>query len=224
MALMDDLVRSASKSIAKDIITHDPVTDDMCIPIRSERGMTAWKFSFNDKVVWIPSGSIKGITEYGCLFKLLNTILIDYAAEYEVYDDKTGITAVALGISDSIAFSDNTSCIEQNLDSVKFGTTQVESKKTKTIGIFFQGALSSVIDDRKYEKVYNLVKGSLADVASYMLFAMMNYTNKTSNYLAETVNICGEYALIRFKRVPGHVDRGPVEIQVPEEMTQKQQQ
>lgn len=192
------------KDIKKCFTVLDEVKLEDLYPLRSDQELTAWKFSFDDNVLWLPVSNLLEVTDFAAAYKLLlNAELYNVYNDYEVYGDEVGLVNKALGITnEKIVKTDDekNTCINVNLATIKpkhFDDEAIEKKNH--IGIFFNDCVEPLREDNMYNEIVIVVKGSITEIAAYLFRVQMELISKTRRVLCNKVYQCNNLALIKFK-------------------------
>ena len=173
-------------------------------PIRSDKDLTAWKFSFDDdNVLFLPVSNILDVIDYAAAYKLLtNAGLYNVMNDYEVYGDEVGIVNKALGITnEKIVKTDDekNACISVNLATIKpKHLDDEEIEKKNHIGIFFNDCIEPLREDNKYDEIIIVVKGEITEIGAYLFRVQMDLTDRNKRVLCSNVYQCNDFALIKF--------------------------
>lgn len=185
----------------------DEVTLEDIYPIRTEKDLTAWKFSFDDSnILWLPVSNIRDVVDYASAYKLLvNGELYNVFNDYEVYGDEVGLVNKALGITnETIVKTDleRNECIDYNRATTinKHVDDEVIDKKYH-IGIFFNDVFEALREDNKYDEIVVIVKGSTVEIGAYLFRVQMEMSTSKKQIFCNNVIQCNDFALIKFKIV-----------------------
>ena len=195
------------KDLSKYFTVLDPVQLEDLYPIRTENDMTAWKFSFDDNVIWLPVSNMLDVTDYAAAFKLLlNGGLYNVYNDYEVYGDEVGLVNKALGITDrSIVkseYDEKNTCMNYNLSTVKYKhIDDAVIEKKNHVGIFFKDIFEALREDNQYNEIVVIVKGEITEIAAYLFRVQIELTSKDKQILCNQVIQCNDFALLKFKIV-----------------------
>jgi len=192
------------KDLKKYFTVLSNVTLEDVYPIRSDQDLTAWKFSFDDNVVFLPVSNMTDVIDFAAAYKLLiNAELYNVYDDYEVYGDEVGLVNKALGITnDKIVKTDieRTPCTICNMNITHPKHLDDESiEKTYHIGIFFNDCMEALRENNRYNEVVIVVKGSTVEIAAYLFRVQMDLFSKERQIVCSHVYQCNDFALLKFK-------------------------
>ena len=197
------LFDSINKNLTQYFTVLDDVTLEDIFPIRSDKDLTAWKFSFSDRVLFLPASNLLDVIDYASAYKLLlNGELYNIYNDYEVYGDEVGLVNKALGINNPkiVKTDEETSdCFKCNVsitNPLHLDDEIIEKKHH--VGIFFKDVFEALREDNKYDEIIVIVKGEIAEIAAYLFRIQMELTNKDKQILCNKVIQCNDFALIKF--------------------------
>lgn len=197
--------------MAKDLVELEDVTLEDLIPISTENGLTAWKFKFNQSILWLPMDSVDKVLPYAILYKIFSEIgIIDYSSSYEVFGDDVGIISRIVGTTE-VDYSDSNLCIKKNMETSLQEYPNVNTTPTKKVGIFFEDSLANIKGDSGYSVLYIVTKGDGLSVMLYMFLSQLQFSSKSTDYIIDKLARCNDYCVLRYKKVDNNANFGQTE-------------